>query len=503
MVLPVLFFLLMGCFVSWTVIFALLASGFAQGNTATPQHHHTHVGVVPRIGGVGLIFGFSIVYLLSFFLMDRGDNQSLMHYGVFIGAVLAFLLGFIDDMRPLGAKLKMLVQVCLGALAYGCGLGIERFGIPFTDVVINLNWLGLFVTIFWFVSVMNLINLIDGLDGLAGGVGLMLMVLLTYLSFENGRTISLILSLGMVGAIVGFLFHNFPPAKVYMGDSGAYMIGYVIAAVSLLNAEKGAVAAALIAPVLALSLPIVDVAYAMIRRGLKGLPLFRPDKNHIHHKLIRSGLSHRKTVLVLYSISLVALFGALLVFASSGRLLPIILGFAFAIILFVLRGQKISAASLKAMLSESMQGRQDIRNALYLKDWFIAESERADTGQHLWMDYQFVLKKMGFCRAELKVGSELRMFFVPGTMHEDESYLCSGEFKIGSEIPVVLSLYVESDNFTSKQFALLADIALEAWNNASSRWKDVNGSELSFDSKAKEATNYREQKNRNLYRPAL
>ena len=325
MLFPLLFFILLGCFTAWIVIHFLLALGFTQGNAAQPQHHHTHTGVIPRIGGVGIVAAFGLSYLLCFISLDDKDNKTLVHYAVFVGGAGAFLLGFIDDLRPLGAKLKLLGQIGLGLMAYKCGLAITQFMIPFTDVMVQFGPFGIGITVFWFVAVMNLINLIDGLDGLAGGVGLMLMVLLAYLSYSAPGGIavfSLILSVGMIGAILGFLFHNFPPAKVYMGDSGAYMIGYVIAALALMNSQKGAVAAALLAPVLALALPIVDVSFAMIRRGMRGLPLFRPDKQHIHHRLMRTGLSHRKTVLVLYGCSLIALLGGLFVLCGSGALSP-------------------------------------------------------------------------------------------------------------------------------------------------------------------------------------
>jgi len=245
--------------------------------------------------------------------------------------VAAFVLGLIDDFRPLGAKLKLAAQILIATAAYKCGLLIASFEIPFTTTTVDHPLISFVLTIGWFVAIMNLINLIDGLDGLAGGVGLLLMALLVYLGIARGIVFSSILALGMVGAILGFLFHNFPPAKCYMGDSGAYMIGYVIAALSLLNAEKGAILAALLAPALALALPIVDVLFAMTRRAIQGLPLFRPDRGHIHHRLIRTGLSGRSAVLVLYAISLFALVGGLLAFADRGRHFPIFLGFAFMV----------------------------------------------------------------------------------------------------------------------------------------------------------------------------
>lgn len=501
MLFPILFFILLGCFVSWLVIHCLLAVGFGQGGDADPQHHHTHTGVIPRIGGVGIAAGFGLTYLLCFFQLNADDNQTLLHFAVIGGAVGAFLLGFIDDFRPLGAKLKLLGQILIAVAAYKCGLSIDQVGIPFTETMVDLGILSLFLTIGWFVAIMNLINLIDGLDGLAGGVGLMLMALLVYLGAQSGIVFSTILALGMIGAILGFLFHNFPPAKCYMGDSGAYMIGYVIAALSLMNSEKGTILAALVAPALALALPIVDVAFALLRRAIKGLPLFRPDRGHIHHRLMRTGLSRRNTVLVLYAISLFALVGALLAFANQGRYLPIFLGFAFVIILFALRGQNISAASVRVLLTDSLQSRQDTRNALYLKNWLVVEAERADSAIHLWSDFRFVLKKMGFCRAELTMGQETRDFYVPNTPHEDLELLWQETHATAGEVSVELTLYGEKDNFSESQFALAADIAAEALAGVRAKWKEVNGSPMDFDSVAKEVTDYRRQKARNLYRP--
>ena len=498
---PFLFFILLGCFASWLVIHCLLVVGFGQGGDADRQHHHTHVGVIPRIGGVGLAAGFGLTYLLCFFQLNAADNQTLMHFAVVGGAVGAFMLGFIDDFRPLGAKLKLLAQILIAVAAYKCGLSIDRFMIPFTATMVDHQLICFVLTIGWFVAIMNLINLIDGLDGLAGGVGLMLMALLAYLGYQHAIIFSTILGLGMIGAILGFLFHNFPPAKCYMGDSGAYMIGYVIAALSLMNAEKGAVLAALIAPALALALPIVDVAFALLRRGLRGLPLFRPDRGHIHHRLMGSGLSRRNTVLVLYTISLFALVGGLLVFADRGRHLPLFLGFALVIIIFTLRGQKISAGSIQILLTDSLQSRQDTRNALYLKNWLVLEAERADSAIHLWSDFRFVLKKMGFCRAELTMGEEMRDFYVPNTAHEDLDLLWQESHQSHGEVSVTLVLYAEKHQFTESQFSLAADIAAEALSSARGKWEKTNGSPMAFDSIAKEATDYKSQKARNLYCP--
>ena len=413
----------------------------------------------------------------------------------------AFLLGFIDDFRPLSAKTKFAAQILLAVLAYYCGLSIEQVKVPFTENHVELGYLGLFVTVFWFVAIMNIINLIDGLDGLAGGIGLMLMLLLVYLSFQKGTLISGILALGMSGALLGFLFHNFPPAKVYMGDSGAYLIGYVIAALSLMNAEKGTVLAALLAPTLALALPILDVGFAVLRRAVQGLPLFRPDRGHIHHRMVQAGLSRRGTVLVLYGVSLLAFFGGILVFTWQGRYLPLFFGFAFALLLIVFRGQKLSMADLRTAIGHSLQSRQETRNAISLQNWFILEIERVDNGQSVWSDYHFFLKKLGFCRAEMTVNKESRSFFIPGTPYDNEAVLWVAKIDLGTDEQNALILFGEKDNFSQAQFDLLCDIAQEAWSKATARWRALYGGKLTFEAEASRPENYRVQRARNLYRP--
>ena len=485
MLFPSLFFLLLGCLTSWLVIYLCVLSGMGQGGDAGPQHHHTHTGVIPRVGGLGIMMGFAITYLLCFIYLDARDNKSLIHYGIFVGAAASFLLGFIDDFHPLGAKVKLLSQIIIGVIVHQCGLSIEAIAIPFTDVVVQFGFFSMWVTVIWIVAIMNLINLIDGLDGLAGGIGLLLMGLLGFLAYESGVAISFVLALGMVGSIFGFLFHNFPPAKVYMGDSGAYLIGFVIAALSLLNSEKGTVLAALIAPVLALALPIADVVFAMLRRGINGLPIFRPDRGHIHHRLRRAGLSRQKTIAVLYAISLFALLGGLLAFAYQGRYLPIFFGFAFVIILFTLRGQKITTGLIRQRLTDSIQTRQDTHNALYLRDWLIGEVERADTGNHLWVDYRFVLKKMGFCRAVLTIAGDERSFYLEDSPNEDLSLLWSEAHQTGNKTS--LRVYADKAHFSEGQFSIMSDLAAEAWSKASARWKEINKGNLTFEAETSEA----------------
>ena len=498
MLFPTLFFLLLGCLFSWLIIHICLIANIGKGSEAL-QHHHSHTGIVPRIGGLGIILGFGLTYILCFVFLEYENIKSPIYYGIFSGALASFFLGIIDDFRPLGAKLKLFAQIAIALLACSCGLSVDMFVIPFTDIQINLGIFGSVITIIWIVSLMNIINLIDGLDGLAGGIGLMLMVLLAYLAFKSNIVISYILALGMVGAITGFLFHNFPPAKAYLGDSGAYLIGFVIASLSLLNSEKGAVLAALIAPMLALALPIADVAYAIIRRAIRGLPLFRPDQDHIHHKFLQAGHSRQRTVLFLYAISLLALVGGLLAFAYQGRYLPIFMGFTSFITLFVFRSQKISLLGMRNELNETLRLRQDARTAIYLRDWFLLETERANSGNNLWEDYCFILKKMGIYKAELLIGEIRRTFSISDSFSSDSEKMWLAEHSIGEQVN--LRVFGNQENFSENHFILIADIAAEAWSKAALRWKEIYGYNLDFESKAGESINYQQQKARSLYRP--
>src|SRR5204862_6919984 len=150
----------------------------------------------------------------------------------------------------------------------------------------------------------NLISLVDGVDGLAGGICLMLMALLSYVGHVNGSFV--LLTAGMAGALLGFLRFNFPPARIYMGDGGAYFLGFQIGVFSIASSQKGAIFGALAAPLFVLALPILDVALAILRRGFRGLPIFRPDRSHIHHRLIGMGLSRRKVVVSIYALTLVS-----------------------------------------------------------------------------------------------------------------------------------------------------------------------------------------------------
>jgi UDP-GlcNAc:undecaprenyl-phosphate GlcNAc-1-phosphate transferase len=252
---------------------------------------------IPRMGGLAIYFGFVISVILWLPL----DKEII---GMLIGGTLILLIGIADDIHPLSAKQKLLGQIVAAMILVAFGIRIGKFNIPFTeDGVIYLGILSVPVTIFWIVGITNTLNLIDGLDGLAAGVSTIAAFSLSYVAYVNERPITAMMTLAIAGASAGFLPYNFNPAKIFMGDTGSLFLGYMLSAISIDGAIKGATALATVVPVLALGLPIFDTTFAIVRRAINGRPIMEPDKGHLHHRLLSKGIGQKRTVLILYGIS--------------------------------------------------------------------------------------------------------------------------------------------------------------------------------------------------------
>ena len=255
-----------------------------------------HLSPVPRLGGIAIFAGFAIAVAIWLGL------ESPVVRGTLVGGFLIMLLGLIDDLRPMSAKVKFLFQLAAALVLVLYGVKIEWLTNPLGGYIYLGNW-GLPLTIFWVVAMVNVVNLIDGLDGLAAGVSSIAALTLLFVALQEGQTTVVFLSAALAGATLGFLPFNFNPARIFMGDSGALFLGYVLAAVSIEGAIKSAAAVGLAVPVLALGLPIADTFFAIMRRSRNGRPVYRADKGHLHHRLLALGLNHRQTVVIMYCIS--------------------------------------------------------------------------------------------------------------------------------------------------------------------------------------------------------
>ena len=449
-----------------------MASASAEGR----DFHHTHKSPISRFGGVALAAAFAVVSLVVFFWFPADEEQTRVRV-IIVGSSLAmFLLGLRDDFRPLGARKKLLGQILISLGVCFCGVQIEKFQDPFTHQVHDLGAWGWLVTVGWLVGLTNMINLIDGIDGLAGGIALMMMGLLAFVGGMGELVFPVLAAAGMFGALLGFLRYNFPPAKIYMGDGGAYFLGFLIAILTLVHSQKGTILAALIAPLFALALPIVDVSLAILRRGLKGLPIFRPDRKHIHHRMQELGLSRTRTVLILYGISSVFLLMAFGVFWSQGRWVPILFGFLCLTLILSARSFHFSRDwfAVGRVLENSLELRKETYYALSLSRWLELEAERAATLDDLWADFTFALRKMKF--------SSVTLHSTIGNRQWHSGISSVKEWQRTHELSLAGMTTIEfsgnSAELSERVFAHLSELSAECWLKAANRWHAANPTEI-------------------------
>ena len=259
---------------------------------------------------------------------------SAMFIGLMVGGSLIVLVGVIDDYKNLPAKVKLVGQILAAAiLVVGFDVRIDFITDPFGDYLYT-EWLAVPATIFWIVGLTNTVNLIDGLDGLAAGVSTIAAVTIFLVALQQGIILVAVLTAALAGAAFGFLYYNFNPARIFMGDSGSMFLGYMLAGISVIGAVKSAATIALIVPILALGLPILDTTFAIVRRYRRGVPIFKPDKGHLHHRLLDLGFSQRQAVLLMYVISALLGLSAVALTEVSSQLAILIVCVVVAAVLF-------------------------------------------------------------------------------------------------------------------------------------------------------------------------
>lgn len=261
------------------------------------DNRRMHTKAMPRFGGMAIYIG-TISAILLFLPLD---TKTL---GVIAGGTLIFIVGVIDDLKGMPAKVKLLFQIVCAFILFQFSVSIDFISIPFGDGYYYFPWIvSLIVTIVWIVGITNTINLIDGLDGLAGGVAFIASISIAYTAFIHNNPETSMAMLAIAGAALGFLPFNFNPAKIFMGDGGSLFLGFMLAGLSVMSPVKSATMVATVVPVLVLGLPIFDTAFAILRRIINRRPIMEADKGHLHHRIMAVGLGQRRTVLTLYGIS--------------------------------------------------------------------------------------------------------------------------------------------------------------------------------------------------------
>ena len=289
----------------------------ARGWVSAPvSERHLHKAPLPRLGGVAIFVAFVLSLAVAVSIasfrphLNFGSSLKIL-VTILVPACLIFLLGLYDDIRSVGPYVKFAVQAVAAAMLWLGGLRI--LDLPVLFGTRQFPWfVGLALTIVWVLGITNAFNLIDGLDGLAAGSALFSTLVVFVVSLLSHSSLVALMTLALTGAIVGFLRFNFNPATIFLGDAGSLFIGFLLSALALEGAQKAPTVIAVAIPVVSFGLPILETSLSVLRRLIGGRPVFTADREHIHHKLLQLGLSHREVVIVLYAVS--ALFALLSLF---------------------------------------------------------------------------------------------------------------------------------------------------------------------------------------------
>jgi UDP-N-acetylmuramyl pentapeptide phosphotransferase/UDP-N-acetylglucosamine-1-phosphate transferase len=280
--------------------------GIKSGRVDQPSARKVHQRPMVRLGGVSIFTGTLIALLIVWWLGGFGilpTETEWEVWGVTVGGVAFFLIGLADDLFNLSPFLRLLMQVIVAGCAWWVGVRIDFLSVPF-DGLVQIGWLSLPITVIWLVGMANAINWIDGLDGLAAGVsGIAAVVMLVVTLFMQQPAAALIAA-ALAGGALGFLRYNFNPAQIFMGDGGAYFMGFILAGVGVIGLVKSTAVTAVLLPYLILAVPIVDMSAVILARLRHGKSPFVADKRHLHHRLLQAGLSQRLAVYFIYSLTL-------------------------------------------------------------------------------------------------------------------------------------------------------------------------------------------------------
>lgn len=292
------------------------------GAVDKPNDRKVHKIIMPRLGGLAIYMSFIIGFLIL-------QPESKYAWPIIIGSLIIIITGVIDDFVELTAKAKLVGQIAAALVVVLNGVQVQYINLPFGGVL-EFGMFSIPLTILWIVGISNAINLIDGLDGLAAGVSSIALITIGGMAFLMGNTFVFGVSLIVIGSTLGFLVYNFHPAKIFMGDTGALFLGYIISVLALLG-FKNITMVSLIIPIIILGVPISDTVFAIIRRLGNKQPLSVADKSHLHHCLLGLGYSHRQTVLIIYGIAAffsisAVIFSQATLWVGLGFMLLLVLG---------------------------------------------------------------------------------------------------------------------------------------------------------------------------------
>ena len=287
-----------GAVIALLVVIALTPAvgGMARllGVVDNPGGRRLNRRPIPRLGGLAIFMGIVVPSLA--FLDLSGEMR-----GILLGAAVACVIGAVDDFRGIAPFPKLAGQVLAAAIPTAFGVWIDHFTLPFVGAVDMPGWVGIPLTVVWIVAVMNMVNFLDGMDGLASGVCGISGITFAVIALSLGKVDAAVLSAIVAGACTGFLRHNFFPARIFMGDSGALVLGFTLASVSVVGLLKTASTVVLFLPLLVLAVPIIDTSFVVAKRLKYGQPISAADRSHLHHRFINIGFGQRRAAVTMWA----------------------------------------------------------------------------------------------------------------------------------------------------------------------------------------------------------
>jgi UDP-GlcNAc:undecaprenyl-phosphate/decaprenyl-phosphate GlcNAc-1-phosphate transferase len=428
----------------FTPIARKLALHYGCGIDHPDQQRKVHKTPVPRLGGIPIVFAYAGAIGLLILISPSFPHVQHFAWQLVSASLLIFLTGLLDDLINLKPWQKLLGEVLAALLAYSGGIQIQTIGSYQIPELIALP-----LTVAWIVGCTNAFNLIDGLDGLAAGIGFLAAMASLFAGTLHGNIGLVVATAPLAGALLGFLYFNFNPASIFLGDSGSLWTGFLLACFGIIWSDKSITAISITAPLLALSLPLIDTALTIIRRLLRGQSIFHPDRGHIHHRLIERGLSTRRAVLLLYGVSALGASCSLLEgTASLGIRLPVIV--LFGIVLWNgIRYLAYREFSIVALVLRTSHIRSRVLCHLRLCDYESLLGQ-ANTIEDCWRALKTIRNDFKFSKVELslcghfyedtlssspRAGWNLK---IPLSDTEYVRFLC--QYECASSAPVILPL---------------------------------------------------------------
>lgn len=393
---------LLSIILTWFVRTLAHARGWLE---APKSDRHIHIFPVARLGGVAICVSFMVVVAIALIVRKPIGLATLLlpkpALSLLGSAFLVFLLGLYDDLCGATAHEKFGIQSVAATILYFGGFGIHHLDLVFNGHRLG-SILGLPLTIFWVLLITNAFNLIDGLDGLAAGSALFSAVFVFVNSVVVPDRVVSFLTIVLAGTILGFLRFNFHPASIFLGDSGSLFIGFMLSALALVGSEKAPTIVAAAIPVVSLGLPILDLALAVVRRFLGGKPLFDGDRQHIHHKLLKRGLSQRGAVLILYAVTAGFGFLSLVLLHNRTTIAPVLLVVGIGVFFGLQQLEYQEFTELVLLLRRALHRRQILANHLAIRH-AVETLVKCNEFQSICRTVQEVLEPIGFDGISLEI----------------------------------------------------------------------------------------------------